>query len=67
MEPNDLPLVCLPVGLDAKAAAQMLEFLEAFTEAFERHYGSLIQQYYRDSRQREDPLAARRHHSEPPF
>ncbi len=38
MQPNDSPLVCLPVGLSDEAAAQVLEFLHSLTEAFEQRY-----------------------------
>ena len=46
MQPNDLPLVCLPIGLSDQAAAQVLEFLHAFTEAFEQHYAGELLRYY---------------------
>jgi len=55
MEPNDLPLVCLPVGLSDEAAAQVLEFLREFTEAFERHYFGQLHRYYQATEQRSTP------------
>ncbi|HEY6618477.1 MAG TPA: hypothetical protein VIY68_02925 [Steroidobacteraceae bacterium] len=42
MEPNDLPIVCIPLDLPAEAAAELLQFLARLTETIERHYfGSL--------------------------
>ena len=38
MEPNDLPIVCIPLELPAEAAAELLEFLRNLTETLERHY-----------------------------
>jgi hypothetical protein len=38
MEPNDLPIVCIPLQLPAEAAAELLEFLTHLTETIERHY-----------------------------
>jgi Rps23 Pro-64 3,4-dihydroxylase Tpa1-like proline 4-hydroxylase len=39
MKPNDLPLVCLPLGLCDDDAATLLQFLYDLTEALESHYG----------------------------
>jgi hypothetical protein len=38
LQPNDLPLVCLPTDLSDEAAAKLLEFLHELTDALERHY-----------------------------
>jgi hypothetical protein len=38
MEPNDLPIVCIPLELPDEAAAELLEFLRNLTETLERHY-----------------------------
>jgi hypothetical protein len=38
MKPNDLPLVCLPLGLCDDDAVTLLQFLYDLTEALERHY-----------------------------
>jgi len=35
LQPNDLPLVCLPVDLSDEAAAKLVEFLYELTEALE--------------------------------
>jgi hypothetical protein len=40
MKPNDMPLVCLPLGLCDDDAATLLQFLYDLTEALERHYGA---------------------------
>lgn len=39
MEPNDLPIVVLPVELSDDSAANLIEFLRTLTEALEQHYG----------------------------
>ena len=53
MEPNDLPIVILPLQLSDDSAASLLDFLHDLTAAFERHYaGQLLrrQQAIRQSR-----------------
>lgn len=53
MEPNDLPIVVLPLQLSDDSAAILLEFLHDLTAALERHYaGQLLrrQQTLRQSR-----------------
>jgi hypothetical protein len=67
MEPNDLPLVCLPIGLDDHAAAQVLEFLQAFTAAFERHYFDQIHRHYRADDERGAESRTTGPLSDPPF
>jgi hypothetical protein len=43
MEPNDLPIVVLPLELSDDSAANLIEFLHALTESLERHYaGELL-------------------------
>ena len=43
MEPNDLPIVCLPLELSDESAASLIEFLRNLIEALERHYaGELL-------------------------
>lgn len=58
LEPNDLPLVCLPVGLSDEAAAQLLEFLQALAEAVERHYAGQLQRHYRATHPLQDDLVS---------
>jgi hypothetical protein len=40
MTPNDMPLICLPLGLCDDDAATLLQFLHDLTEALERHYAA---------------------------
>ena len=42
LQPNDLPLICLPTELSGEAAAQLVEFLHQLTEAIESHYFAQI-------------------------
>ena len=44
IEPNDLPIVCLPTGLPDQAAAEVLHFLQELAAAFERQYAGQSQQ-----------------------
>ena len=48
LQPNDLPLVCLPTGLSGEAAAKLIEFLYELTEALERHYFAQLPQHPHD-------------------
>lgn len=48
MEPNDLPIVCLPMDLSDESAASLIEFLYQLTDALERHYaGQLLRHAHR--------------------
>jgi hypothetical protein len=48
MQPNDLPIVCLPLELSDEAAAALVDFLHDLTEALERHYcGQLLRHAHR--------------------
>jgi hypothetical protein len=50
MEPNDLPIVVLPLELSDDSAANLIKFLNALTEALERHYaGELLRREHRRS------------------
>ena len=46
LQPNDLPLLCLPVDLSDEAAAKFVEFLHELTAAMERHYCAQLLRYY---------------------
>jgi hypothetical protein len=46
LQPNDLPLVCLPVDLSDEAAVQLVDFLHELSAALERHYGAQLRRYY---------------------
>ena len=66
LKPNDMPLVCLPLGLCDDDVATLLQFLYDLTEALERHYtGELMRrnQQHRNSSE-ERPFADS---EEPPF
>jgi hypothetical protein len=55
MEPNDLPIVCLPLELSNEAAVALLDFLYAITSALERHYAAQILRYEHERRSRPAP------------
>jgi hypothetical protein len=40
MEPNDLPIVVLPLELSDDSAANLIEFLRTLIEGLERHYAA---------------------------
>jgi hypothetical protein len=46
LQPNDLPIVCLPLELPPAAAAELVAFLHELADALERHYGAQIQHHY---------------------
>jgi hypothetical protein len=57
MQPNDLPIVCLPMDLSDEAATAVVDFLHELTEALERHY---CEQLLRHAH-RYDPLPSLAH------
>jgi hypothetical protein len=69
MEPNDLPIVCIPLQLPDQAAADLLEFLQNLTETLERHYFSQLHRLDQARRARNhDPDSPfDRPKSDPPF
>jgi hypothetical protein len=70
MEPNDLPIVCIPLELPAEAAAELLEFLAHLTQTIERHYSGALQRLDQQrSTQNRDPDYSPLDHpeSDPPF
>jgi len=63
LQPNDLPLVCLPLNLPPEAVAELIAWLHELTEALERHYGAALKSHY-------DALASAQHvtaSDDPPF
>jgi hypothetical protein len=48
MQPDDLPIVCLPTELTDEAAASLLDFLYQLAEALERHYAAQLLRYAHD-------------------
>ena len=69
MEPNDLPIVCIPLELPDEAAAELLEFLRNLTETLERHYfGQLHRLAHARCTRNPDPDSPfERLESDPPF
>ena len=45
MEPNDLPILVLPLELSDESAAILIEFLHNFADAMERHYAAQLMRY----------------------
>lgn len=66
LQPNDLPLVCLPTDLSGEAAAKLVEFLYELTEAIERHYFAHIHNHYHPETYQRD-LDLQTPDSDPPF
>lgn len=46
LQPNDLPLICLPTELSDESAASLVEFLHELTDALERHYFAQLRRHY---------------------
>jgi hypothetical protein len=46
LQPNDLPLICLPTELSDESAASLVEFLHELTEALERHYCAQLRRHH---------------------
>jgi len=45
MQPNHLPILCLPMDLSDQGAASLLEFLYQLADAIERHYAGQLLRY----------------------
>lgn len=57
LEPNDLPLICIPIDLDDRAATELVEFFRQISTALERHYcGQLLRYQQQHRRQTEEPF-----------
>ncbi|MGH8268460.1 MAG: hypothetical protein ACRES1_00240 [Steroidobacteraceae bacterium] len=68
MEPNDLPIVCLPLELSDEAAATLIDFLYTLTEALERHYtGQLLRYAHEHDPPSSPPVPADSPSDDPPF
>jgi hypothetical protein len=70
MEPNDLPIVCIPLELPVEAAAELLQFLTHLIETIERHYFGELHRLAQERRtQNRDPDYSPfdRPESDPPF
>ncbi len=55
MEPNDLPIVVLPLELSDEAAAILVDFLHDLTAALERHYAGQLLRRQQTRRQSQSP------------
>jgi hypothetical protein len=67
MQPNDLPIVCLPMDLSDDGAAKLLEFLYALTEALETHYAGQLIRYAHRHEPDSSPNASETDQPDPPF
>jgi hypothetical protein len=69
MEPNDLPIVVLPLDLSDDSAAILIDFLHDLTAALERHYaGQLLRRQQSPTRRPRSPdQSAATTDTDPPF
>jgi hypothetical protein len=55
MEPNDLPIVVLPLDLSDDSAAILIDFLHDLAAALERHYAGQLLRRQQSTRQPRSP------------
>jgi hypothetical protein len=68
MEPNDLPIVVLPLDMSDDSAAILIDFLHDLTAALERHYaGQLLRRQQSTRQPRSSDQSAATTDSDPPF
>ena len=67
LQPNDLPLLCLPIDLSDETAAKLVEFLHEITEALERHYCAQLRRYYHANDISQRDLDPAPEPTDPPF
>lgn len=67
MQPNDLPIVCLPLELSDEAVVQLIAFLRELTEALERHYAGQLMRHARQHRPASSSDAQVPNPHDPPF
>jgi hypothetical protein len=67
MQPNDLPIVCLPLELSDESAAKLIEFLYELADALERHYAGQLMRYTRDRSTASPAAPAQSDPADPPF
>lgn len=68
MEPNDLPIVCLPLNLSDESVASLIEFLHELIEALERQYtGQLLRHARQHAPPASMPSSADLSDANPPF
>jgi hypothetical protein len=67
MQPNDLPIVCLPLDPSDDGAAKLIEFLYTLTEALETHYAGQLLRYAHRYEPPPTPDALQINTPDPPF
>jgi hypothetical protein len=67
MQPNDLPIVCLPLELSDEAVVQLIAFLRELTEALERHYAGQLLRHAHPHRPASPSDTPVRNPHDPPF
>ena len=68
MEPNDLPIVCLPLNLSDQSAASLIQFLQQLIDALERHYaGQLLRLAHQHTSPSQVPQSEHQPDTDPPF
>ena len=67
MQPNDLPVVCLPLELSGDDAAALIDFLYQLIEALERHYSGMLINHAHQLEPSFQPQPARAPIDDPPF
>ena len=67
LQPNDLPLLCVPIDLSDEAAAKLLEFLHQLTEVLERHHYAQLHRYYHPNEIGQRDLDLAPPTTDPPF
>jgi hypothetical protein len=68
MEPNDLPIVCIPLDLSDQSAASLIDFLHQLIDALERHYaGQLLRHVHQHAAPSQMPQVPQRSDTDPPF
>jgi hypothetical protein len=68
LEPNDLPIVVLPLELSDDSAAILIDFLHDLAAAIERHYAGQLLRRQQSTRQSQSPdLSDATADTDPPF
>ena len=67
MEPNDLPIVCLPLNLSDESVASLIQFLHELIEALERHYAGQLLRHAHQHNDHATPALVDPPDGNPPF
>jgi len=67
MEPNDLPIVVLPLDLSDDSAAILIDFLHDLTAALERHYAGQLLRRQQSTPEPRSPDSSDSTKIDPPF